>query len=828
MSAEKETNNSFDFMFLTKKRGKPEKKTKIDSNNLHTKKGIEIYDQKNRNTKKNIDISSQNIKHFFHFDWDNDQYEKESTQISKYITGSLYWYIINSSYFTENLYESNFKTITETYLETGSMNNIQNRAISSENKSLSSGNNNNNNDRDLFKHSPTIINYLYHDKKGKYFQKIFGYEDERSFIKGVRKYLDYYIFIINSLNKEKMNKILEKYKTIRKEFNLKNENINNKTQNNINFNNYALEENYSYQKDKCSYDIRNKFWNYLYKKEKEFLIKREEDNNPKKEFNINSCNICNIEDIDIYNHLYECNQCGIKVHPFCYRMKTDPDPKKWKCSVCKSHSNKEENDLECILCSVKGGAMQRTKISKDSNFYKKIMSFRKNDEIFHNIQEKNTRATTPTHQDSPWIHLSCALWNEDVKIDIYDKKKGIKFDEDNILKKYNSLCHICKLDNYGPTIKCIAVGCNIKCHPECARIKDYYFEIETVDKAFKFCYYCHQHRPNRFIKYLNKSTKTSNDEIFAFSNALDYVYQEYKINMGYDFYSLRSNGQDILSSEWDEMNESEKSTKKFRNKSKYRSRIKLEKKIKRNKMTSNSEKKIVIDLKDNEIDDVNNNNKIQENNNDLIEEHNLGINCVGKIKINSSENDKYNTFNQNNINFTNETNNSIKSNISHNYSNSSENNKISTKFESNIPSTEEQKEEFAINLVKHLKKYFKNNFIFLNKGDSKYSLIEKDEEEEEFITTLLENFQYEDLKKGKYSINKMEFNKEINKRYDEIYKDEDEFLNYYTNKTQMNFSTPENVEQEKFEIKKEDKKEDIIVKKNGCKKRVSKSRKKYF
>ena len=52
MSAEKDSNNSFDFMFLTKKRGKPEKKTKIDSNNLHTKKGIEIYDQKNRNTKK--------------------------------------------------------------------------------------------------------------------------------------------------------------------------------------------------------------------------------------------------------------------------------------------------------------------------------------------------------------------------------------------------------------------------------------------------------------------------------------------------------------------------------------------------------------------------------------------------------------------------------------------------------------------------------------------------------------------------------------------------------------------------------------------------------
>lgn len=812
MRAEKEANKLCDSKLLNRKRAKSKKKQKNDNNDINIKENIETFNQKNIIIEKNIDSSLKNIRHFLHFDWDDLHYEKESIQISKYITSSLYWYLINSSYFAEDCYENNVRNITERYLETASINNNQNETKNIENNCINKSNNNNNKIDDI----DTLgiinyINYLYLDKKGKFFPNVLGYDLARSRIAKIKSHLFYYINFLNIMNKGKINQILQKSKEINCED--KNKNYDNDT---IDLNNnsyeYKLKDNYSYQKSEISYNIRNKFWNYLYKKEKEFLIQREEKNIQDKEFCINSCNVCNIEDLDIYNHLYECVQCGIKVHPLCYRMKTDPDPKKWKCSVCKIHSNNVPNNLDCLLCPVKGGAMQRTKILKEGSFYKTLMKFRNKDDNNDMDQEYINISSTP-HQDSPWVHLTCALWNSDVKIDIYDKKKGIKFDEPNIIHKYKSLCYICKSSNYGPTIRCKIRGCDISCHPECARTNDYYFEIETVDKAMTFNYYCHKHRPNRFIKYINKTTNTSNEEIFAFSNALNYVYQLFKKINGYDFYPTKINGQEVVSIELDELNESENLIKKIRGRSRYKNKIKINKNfIKKSKRLSPiPTQKIVIDLKNN----ISTQEKI---NNNIAEENNIINNCVSNIKINCNENDKLNSFNQININLTNETNNSIKSNISQNYSNSSENNKLSTKIESHSSILEEQKEEFAINLVKHLRTYFDKNRIFVVKGNGNYCQ-SSNEEKEESITLLLDDFNYEDLESGKYNIDKMKYKKELNKRYEEIYKDKEDFDNYFKKNIEMNFTNKENIVQENIEIKNEASK---------SKKRVGKSKKKYF
>ena len=381
-----------------------------------------------------------------------------------------------------------------------------------------------------------------------------------------------------------------------------------------------------------------------------------------------------------------------------------------------------------------------------------------------------------------------------MKIDIYDKKKNIKFEENNILQRYKSFCYICKLDNYGPTIKCKIEGCNIFCHPECARIDDYYFEIDYGEKHTSFRFYCHKHRPNRFIKYINRSTKNTNDEIFSFSNALNYVYQLYKNYRGFYFYPRKPSEKEIN----DDRDETEKIFKNImdrRSKSRNRFNKKFIKKPKRE--PSYSVKNIVIDLKNNTND-----NKINEQNiNNTKEENNNLNNCVSNLKINCNENDKLN--NMLNMNLINETN-SIKSNNSHNYSNSSENNKLSTKYESLTPSPEDQKEEFALNLIKYLRNYFIKYRIFAIKNDNYYRKPEDNEEIEEFLSENLKNLEFEDLKNGKYNINKMELKKESDKKYKTIYKNEEEFEYYYKRKLYDKNKETGNIDVENIEIKKEE------------------------
>ena len=841
MSAEKEDDNSFDLKFLNKKRSKSKAKRKRDNNNIHRKKEIDTLSSNNNFDEKNIDNAEKNIKHFFHFNWDDDNFEKESTQINKYITGPIFWYLINSSYFTENNNEKNVENITKKYLETGSINNNKNETkieakteqINNEKNSLNKSNNIINkidkNNLDLPKtnkisiseeHFYSIINFLNCSKTRKYFFDVFGHEEAKEYLHLIKKNIIYFIQILNKRNQEKIKKLLQKSKEIQSKYDAKN---NKKIlKNNIITDNEELDENYLYSKNEKSYNIRNKFWNYLYEKEKDFLMKREgknyyreidyKDEEREDNFFIDACNICNVEDLGIYNNLYECTQCGVKVHPLCYRMKSNPDPHKWKCAKCKLFPAKEACSIECILCPVKGGAMQRTKISKDGRFYKEIMKIRKNDEINYFMPEYITTMHN-TIQDCPWVHLSCALWNNDVKIDIYDKKKSIKFEENNIIQNYRSYCFICKLNNFGPTIKCKVASCIYRCHPECARINDYYFEMDYCEKAMNFSFYCHEHRPNRFIKYLNKSIKNINDEIFSFSNVLNYVYQLYKRYELKDFIPKKIGELE----ESDENDDSEEKERRIRNimnkrsKSRYRLNKKFVKKVK--KESSDSEKELYIDLKNNNINNI---NKIPDKNDININMENIITNnCVSSIKINNNENEKFNQFNLINMNSSNESNNSIKSNNSHNYSNSSENNKLSTKIESLTPTAEDQKEEFAQILIRHLRNYFTKYRIFLIKGDSKYSQPEENEEIDEFLKENLKNVEFDDLKNGKYDIKKMESKKEFNKKYRTIYKSEEEFIYYYKRKLDDNYKETANIGIENIELKKEEiKYDDYKIKKN--------------
>ena len=857
MSADNDVNNLFDLKLLNKKRGKSKSRIRRNMSLVMPKKEEEDFVQKNISEEKNLNISRQNIRHFFHFNWDDDLYEKESIKIGKYLTSTLYWVLIDSSYFTEENIKNNVKKLSDEYLEMGSINNIIYDELNNEKKPANKNNNiinNNNIDKtslDNFKNkinsdkSHSIISYLNYDKKGKYFPSVLGYNVAKENMSLIKENIKYYINIVNGINRERIEKLKIKAKEIQSEYNSKNKY--NKENNYINLNeDNELEESYLYEKNNESINIKNKFWNYLYQKEKDLLIKREEKNeqdkdikdskNDEKEdtFYINGCNICNVEDLGQNNYLYECVQCGIKVHQLCYRIKTNPDPKKWKCSKCKSLSYKEAINLECILCPIRGGAMQRAKISKESNFYKNIMKMRR-DEEKRNPNLINTNeyiSNFSSYQEYPWIHLSCALWNNDVKIDIYDKKKNIKFDEEKILNNYSNLCYVCKLRNFGPTIKCKHPNCNIYCHPECARANDYYLDMEASDKIWKFSLYCQNHRPNRFIKYLNRVIKGFNEEIFYFSDALKYVYNLYKQFKSKDFYPLKpltvsENNISVFEDDDDDDDESDiiLSKKKFsRGKSKFKRNFSKKRRLVSYSRNS-SRHSIYIDIKNN------NDFKLDKIiNNPINEENNLLKNCVSQIKINNEENDKVFPLSgdnnrliinnsQFNMNLTNETN-SIKSNISHNYSNSSENNKSSTKYDSLSPITLDQKEEFALCLIKYLRNFYTQNRVICFKQNGKYATPNEDEFDD-CLMDVIRDFSYDDLKEGNCKVKNMEFKgfDKTNKNYNEIYKDEDEFNSYFEKQID-NYNNKEN---SKYN---ENKLEEINDKiNNNNKKRSGKSKK---
>ena len=140
MSADNDVNNLFDLKLLNKKRGKSKSRIRRNMTPVISQKEEKDLHQKSITEEKNLNISRQNIRHFFHFNWDDDLYEKESIKIGKYLTSTLYWVLIDSSYFSEENIENNVKKITDVYLETGSTNNSIKDELNKEKKSINKNN----------------------------------------------------------------------------------------------------------------------------------------------------------------------------------------------------------------------------------------------------------------------------------------------------------------------------------------------------------------------------------------------------------------------------------------------------------------------------------------------------------------------------------------------------------------------------------------------------------------------------------------------------------------------------------------------------------------
>ena len=808
-----DNSNLSDIKLLNKKRKKSKSKRKSRSC-ISPKSEDNALNKINISKEKNIDIARKKIQYFFNFKWEDDSFEKETLKIAKFLDACLFWYLINSSYFSESNIDYNVKNIAFKYLEKDNFdNNCENLNI----KVLK----NSSKYKKLDKIDLGIICFLDLDKEGKYFQSVFCQENTELNLNSIKRNLLNYIISINKINEERINKLFQIAKNVEKEYNSKNE-INQFNEENIELKEEETTENFMYSKNKNSYLIRKKFWNYLYLKEKDFLINRDSKNEEnldikcgeEKEMLLNNCYICNCGDLGQYDIIYECVVCGIKVHQECYGIKPNTEQKNWKCSKCKKMKYREAANLECLLCPCKGGAMKQTKISKESDFYKNLMKFRgkiiEEEDKKNNIDIIKKDSSNIKHPDHPWIHLSCVFGNEDVKINMNGKKKNIKFEEINIIKKYKSFCDICKQSNFGPTIKCKIEDCHVNCHPECARMNGCYIEIENLN----FSFYCHKHRPNRFKKYFNKLAKSYNDEIFFFSDALDCVYKLYNLYKNKEFYpfiNIEQNRQ-IRG----KINEKELKNKK----DKIQRRIYLKSIKKANKI---SKKKNQIIMKS--MNTVNKNEDAEIKNDYLLLNTNIN-NSYEKKNLKPKFNEKYsssysyNSFHKNKdniykinshreVNFLNTNRNSI---------NFIDKNKSLTECENKNITSENKKNEFASHLIKYLRNFFENNRIVCYKKDGIYSLVNK-EDNEEFIEDCLENFTLSDLNEGKYDINtKFDFNlfnMDNSQKFETIYRNEEDFRVYFNKKIK-----DANIIKDTSEKSKENKK----FEKNLSRKRIGKSK----
>jgi hypothetical protein len=188
---------------------------------------------KNRDMK----LAKDNIRHFFHINWDNKIFYQESIKIGEYMNDNIYWFLINCSYFIEEDIQDFIDILKEEYLNTLSVGSILG----------------------LNSYNINDINKL-NNQKSICLDK-YDYNYSITNIDDLEKKIKNHLYLINTINRNNINKLEQKARKIKEQLdknnNIANENIYN-----------CFEENAMYTKNKLSSSIRSKFITYLFNKEK--------------------------------------------------------------------------------------------------------------------------------------------------------------------------------------------------------------------------------------------------------------------------------------------------------------------------------------------------------------------------------------------------------------------------------------------------------------------------------------------------------------------------------------------------------------------------------
>jgi hypothetical protein len=343
---------------------------------------------------------------------------------------------------------------------------------------------------------------------------------------------------IRNLNRLRVGNLIEKLNSWQNSQKLKEESLNLPSKQEI----YIKQSNLlkDNQIPNISQKILDNFCSCLRKSELEINKKKKESekifesiieiNRTKNDENWN-CFVCNnghLNDNDIF---YECEQCKISVHQNCYGILTD-NSDNWICDACKIMTKEEAQNLECVLCPVKGGAMKQINLPSECQYLQNLKKIRNNE---FNIEEHTYNSVCIIPKDNilkanrAWVHLSCALWSPDIYFQNFAEKTDIKYVDTILYEKFMEKCEVCGKRGYGPTIKCNKSECNFRCHPECARINGYRLEIENINNnLLNFNLYCYYHQPVKLSKILEKLYKNKEQKVEEFANYLKRTYRNYE------------------------------------------------------------------------------------------------------------------------------------------------------------------------------------------------------------------------------------------------------------------------------------------------------------
>ena len=343
---------------------------------------------------------------------------------------------------------------------------------------------------------------------------------------------------VKNLNRLRVGKLIEKINSWKNIQTLKEESLNLPSKQDIYVTQSPLLK--DNQIPNISNKIINNFCSCLRKEELEINKQKKksekifesniEINRTKNDENWN-CFVCNNGHLDDNDIFYECEQCKISVHQNCYGILTD-NSDNWICDACKVMTKEEAQNLECMLCPVKGGAMKQINLPVDCEFLKNLKKIRENEFDFDK-NNFNSIIIIPKDNifqtDRAWVHLSCALWSPDIHIQNFVEKTDIKYVDTILYEKFMEQCNVCGKIGYGPTIKCNKGDCNFRCHPECARINGYRLEIENKgNNLLNFNLYCYNHQPVKLSKILEKFYKNKEQKVEDFAHYLKKTYRNYE------------------------------------------------------------------------------------------------------------------------------------------------------------------------------------------------------------------------------------------------------------------------------------------------------------
>ena len=175
-------------------------------------------------------------------------------------------------------------------------------------------------------------------------------------------------------------------------------------------------------------------------------------------------------------------------------------------SISDISSNNNINISSTNINSIKNNTTKKTNKPNKGKKNKK----NPNDIYWHNNIEN----------DNAWVHLSCALWTQELNLGNFELKEKIKGVENLHKKRILEQCDICLKSGYGPTIKC--EGCEYRFHPECARrLGHFYLEInENENGETSFLAYCNKDAPKKYLKKFELIKRRQKDDIKQYSNLI--------------------------------------------------------------------------------------------------------------------------------------------------------------------------------------------------------------------------------------------------------------------------------------------------------------------